>query len=66
MPVAARWQRSKTGGGSPTGQPQAATAENRSGPFWYDIFFLFLFLFFLSSKGGFPQKRGRAKLIRNA
>jgi hypothetical protein len=45
-------------GSSPTGQPQAAAAENRSGPFGHDFLFFFLFFLFLPSKGGFPQKVG--------
>jgi hypothetical protein len=45
-------------GSSPTGQPQAAAAENMSGPFGNDFFFFF----FLPpiKRGVSPQKRARA------
>jgi hypothetical protein len=43
--VAARWQRPQISGSSKTGQPQAAAAENRPGPFERDFHF-FLFLLF--------------------
>jgi hypothetical protein len=46
-------------GSSPTGQPQAAAAENRSGPFGHDFLFFSFFSFSSShQKGGFPIKGG--------
>jgi hypothetical protein len=52
-------------GSSTTGQPQAAAAENRSGPFGHDYLFSFFLPFPPPSKGCFSQKRGpRAGLIR--
>jgi hypothetical protein len=47
-------------GSSKTGQPQAAAAENRSGPFGHDFLFfsLFFFFFFPHLKVFFFQKKG--------